>query len=101
MEKLNCWEFTNCGREVGGKNAKRLGVCPAALETRADGIHGGMNAGRCCWAVAGTFCGGKTQGTFAKKFLSCSECPFYKLVTEEEDRYLTSGEILKKLKGKE
>jgi hypothetical protein len=93
MKKLNCWEFMKCGREPGGSNVAELGVCPASIETRASGIHEGVNAGRCCWAFAGTFCGGKVQGTFAQKFETCTDCPFYKTVTEEEDKYLTVDEI--------
>lgn len=100
MAKINCWEFMKCGREVGGKYAKDLGVCPVALEKKADGIHGGVNAGRCCWAIAGTYCDGKTQGTFAEKFLSCTGCRFYILVCQEEDKYLISEEIKKKIKEK-
>jgi hypothetical protein len=25
----NCWEFKNCGREIGGIKVKEMGVCPA------------------------------------------------------------------------
>lgn len=87
-----------CGREPGGKNVKEFGVCPATIEIKASGIHEGHNAGRCCWAVAGTFCEGRPQGTFAQKFETCTKCPFYKRVTEEEDRYLTVAEINKIIK---
>ena len=30
--------------------------------------------GRICWAVAGTFCEGKVQGTFAQKYADCRKC---------------------------
>ena len=30
-----------------------------------------------CWQIAGTFCGGKVQGTFAQKFGNCTECDVY------------------------
>lgn len=82
--KLNCWEFQGCGREPGGLNASTCGVCPAAMESRLDGVHGGSNAGRACWVVAGTLCKGDTDGTFAKKYRVCSLCEFYLLVREEE-----------------
>jgi hypothetical protein len=55
MPKLNCWEFEKCGRQPGGIKVKELGVCPAATEKRAHGINGGINGGRACWAIAGTF----------------------------------------------
>ena len=50
-EKMNCWEIEECGLEPGGKNVSARGICPAAVEQRADGIHQGVNAGRCCWVV--------------------------------------------------
>lgn len=99
-KKKNCWEVMKCGREPDGKNVKELGVCPAAIEIKASGIHGGHNAGRCCWAIAGTFCKDRPEGTFAQKFATCISCHFYKMVTEEEDRYLTIAEIEKIIKGK-
>ncbi len=84
-KKVNCWEFMRCGREPGGVNASELGVCPAAICKEADGIHGGINAGRCCWVVAGTFCKGDIQGSFAKKIHDCLACPFHCNVINEED----------------
>ncbi|OGH95669.1 MAG: hypothetical protein A2X42_12030 [Candidatus Margulisbacteria bacterium GWF2_38_17] len=86
MSKLNCWEFKNCGREPGGCRVENLGVCSAALESRINSIHDGQNGGRACWAVAGTLCGGKVQGTSAAKLLSCLECDFFKKVRQEEKR---------------
>jgi len=83
--KQNCWEFKNCGREPGGKKYEELGVCPAAIDTRLNGIHGGTNSGRTCWVVAGTLCGGQLQGTFAKKYKTCEACEFYKKVKGEEN----------------
>ena len=31
-----------------------------------------------CWQIAGTFCGGATQGKFIEKYHKCSECPVFK-----------------------
>lgn len=82
-DKLNCWEFKNCGRQPGGSRVAELGVCPAATENALDGINGGNNGGRICWAVAGTLCDGRVQGTFAKKMTTCVLCPFYGAVRQE------------------
>lgn len=82
--KKNCWEFKNCGRHPEGCNIDELGVCPAATDTTHKGINGGKSAGRYCWWVAGTFCGGKPQGTWAQKLTTCSACDFFKQVREEE-----------------
>ena len=73
-----------CGREPGGRNIAELGVCPAAVDESFDSINSGRYGGRFCWAVAGTFCGGKPQGTFAQKRKSCMNCSFYLLVQAEE-----------------
>lgn len=84
MAKLNCWEYKKCGREPGGVKINELGVCVAATEERLDGFNGGKNAGRLCWAVAGTLCSVDITGSFAKKLQSCISCDFLKLVTKEE-----------------
>lgn len=84
QQRLNCWEFKQCGRQPGGSKAQELGICPAAVEASFDGINFGKNAGRICWAVAGTCCGGKVQGTFAEKRKSCTTCDFYQVVQEQE-----------------
>jgi len=89
-----------CGREPGGKKVAQLGVCPAAVEIKVDGINGGKNGGRACWAIAGTFCGGKVQGTFAQKYFSCKECSFWGKVSQEETKIVIATEIIKKLKSK-
>ncbi len=84
MPKQNCWEFKKCSREVGGAKVEELGTCPANTTPELDGTHGGKNAGRACWVVSGTMCGGKVQGTFAKKYDNCEKCDFYRIVKQEE-----------------
>lgn len=84
QKKLNCWEYMKCERAPGGKMVKEKGVCPAATDSSYEGINCGQNAGRICWAVAGTCCGGEIQGTFAEKRESCTSCDFYNLVQDEE-----------------
>jgi hypothetical protein len=97
--KKNCWEVMKCGREPGGVNAGVLGVCPSAEDGRLDGVHGGVNGGRACWVIAGTFCGGSIQGTFAQKLQDCSLCKFYRQVRVEEGLgYEMSLSLLKKLR---
>lgn len=96
--KVNCWEHKGCGREPGGARAHDLGICPATVEGRLNGIHGGKNGGRCCWVLAGTLCKGEVQGTFAQKYKNCEICDFYKLVKDEEfPRFMLSALLLKKL----
>ncbi len=95
QERLNCWEFMKCGREPGGAQIAHLGVCPAAADISFDGIHLGKNAGRICWAVAGTFCGGKVQGSFAEKRASCISCDFFQKVQGEEGTANLSTKFLR------
>ena len=83
-QKTTCWEFKQCGREPGGENVKKLGVCPVAVEMRADSIHHGKNGGRCCWVVAGSLRKLENPGKDAREFDTCQQCSFYKKVKEEE-----------------
>ena len=102
--RQNCWEVLKCGREPGGIKSAELGVCPAAADASSNSLNGGKNGGRICWAVAGTFCGGKVQGTFAEKELSCMTCNFFKRVRDEEGTgqfiLLKPGQVYKNPKRK-
>ena len=99
--KKNCWEVKNCGRQPGGPQEKDFGTCPAYSEARLNGIHGGKNAGRACWIVSGTLCGGKVQGTYAEKLTNCVQCDFYGQVRKEEaPRFKTSGDLNSIIRGR-
>lgn len=88
-----------CGRQYGGEKTKELGVCPAACYEKLDGAHGGKNAGRACWVIAGTMCGGEVQGSFAKKYEDCRKCEFYQRVREEESsHFLITVDLIRWLK---
>jgi signal transduction histidine kinase len=63
-----CWEFMKCGRDRDASTK-----CPA-----------NPHFGRICWVVAGTFCEGKVQGTFAQKCEDCRKCEFYQKVQRKE-----------------
>jgi hypothetical protein len=100
MTKLNCWDFKKCGRQPGGAKVAELGVCPTASMDALDGTNGGKNAGRSCWAVTGSFCGGTVQGTYAAKLQNCMKCDFYKLVHDEEGAHCARAtQILARLPG--
>ena len=87
MELGNCWERKACGRQPGGGKVETLGVCPASLPNPFDGTNRGTYGGRFCWAIAGTFCGGKVQGSLAQKLVNCLNCDFLATVQEEEGRF--------------
>ncbi|MFC1715146.1 methyl-accepting chemotaxis protein [Candidatus Poribacteria bacterium] len=86
--KRNCWEVKNCGRQSGGAKTGELGVCVASTDTGHNGVNNGENAGRYCWRVAGTLCGGEVQGGFAAKMKNCAKCDFFSLVKQEEGHSL-------------
>jgi two-component system, NtrC family, sensor kinase len=65
-----CWEYKKCGRD---KDA--TAKCPA---------H--PHFGRVCWVVAGTFCEGKVQGTFAQKYEDCRKCDFFQMAKKQKER---------------
>ena len=83
-KKINCWQFWICGREIGGINVDKLGICPAARNLKYDGVNSGDYSGRFCWAVSGTLCDAKVQGTFANKIGDCLKCPFFLDVEMQE-----------------
>ncbi len=83
--KMNCWEHKKCGRQPGGSKVADLGVCPVTTYGELDGAHGGQNAGRACWVIAGSLCGGKIQGTYAAKLNNCWRCEFMNQVKKDED----------------
>lgn len=94
---INCWEFKRCGREPGGANVHELGICPAAIAKNCDGIHGGICGGRACWAISGTLCNGRLQGTSASKLKNCLKCDFYQQVqvdTNGNGNFLGADEII-------
>ena len=65
MEKLNCWDFKRCGKN-------ETNDCPAYPK-----------AGRVCYLVAGTLCGGTVQGSYAQKIGNCKQCDFYRALVVE------------------
>ncbi len=92
MNKRNCWEVKQCDRQ------NKIS-CPAAIDARLHGVHGGTAAGRACWVVAGTLCGGRVQGSFAAKYHNCEKCDFYNLVKQEEGAgYELSLMLLKRMR---
>lgn len=87
-----------CGREIGGKHALDLGLCPAVIEISLDGVHDGEFGGRACWVLAGTMCNRDIQGTFVQKYKDCTKCDFYKYVEKQEgDDFFPPVVLLKRI----
>ena len=87
-----------CGKESGGNKKDDQGVCPAAKPNSYNGANNGKYAGRFCWAVMSTQCNGKIQGAYAKKFLDCVNCDFFKKVQDEEgNEFILSPKVYKEI----
>ncbi len=91
--KQNCWEVMKCQKQFGGEQSSDC-PCASSTERRLDGVHGGSNAGRSCWAVAGTMNGEEPTGPFARKHHNCNTCKFYLKVRSEEPEFKFSLTLL-------
>jgi hypothetical protein len=65
-----------------------LGECPTVRAFGAHRINDGINGGRACWAIAGTFCQGTVQGSSIDKIRGCANCDFFESVAQEEAKRL-------------
>ena len=81
---MNCWEFKKCGREPGGENTEKLGVCEASVERKFDGINQGNNAGRYCWKVKISEENQNAADETLSAIMNCIECDFFIKVKAEE-----------------
>jgi len=60
--------------------------CPAMVAYEMNEVNHGVNGGRFCWKVAGSFCEGILKAKNADKEVSCMGCDFFsKVLREEED----------------
>ena len=66
---VKCWEVKNCRQEQ----------CPSY---ESDNLR--------CWQIAGTHCGGNTQGVFARKLCQCEKCEVFQSACP--DKITTLGE---------
>ncbi len=89
--KKNCWEVMGCAYGPSSRGTK---TCPVVTETRLHNIHGGINAGRACWVVAGTLCHDEAGKRFASKMETCFECSFYRRIHMEEPEVKSHQELL-------
>ncbi len=79
-KKQNCWEYMKCGREPEGDKVAELGNCRAATDEFFNGMNGGKNGGRICFAVAGTFSNDVVRCSYGEKSASCEDCSFFKIL---------------------
>lgn len=84
--KTNCWDFMNCGREIGGFAEESMGTCSAITYISFSGTNGGFRSGRYCWYVAGSFQKSTRDCACISKIEDCSQCGFFQLVKKEEGK---------------
>jgi len=81
----NCWQLLDC----------KTNDCP---------LYGNTSNGFRCWQIAGTYCGGKPQGSFVEKYSKCSNCKVFKsscpTIVEEIGEHFNNMVFLLKQKGK-
>jgi hypothetical protein len=86
-----------CGREPNGAKISEQGICRATTDTSANGLNGGKNGGRICWAIVGTIFGDDREICARNRF-TCFTCKFFELVEKEEGVFnfeiLKPGQIL-------
>jgi hypothetical protein len=87
VAEKHCWEFKKCGREPGGTNAARLGVCPASAEAQAEAANAGKNGCRACWSIAGKFSREMVHGSPGSKHGDCLQCGFFKMNENNDELY--------------
>lgn len=100
MKKQNCWEFEKCRRQPGGSKIKDLGICPAATFSAADGFGGGINGGRACVYITGSFCSSTVKGTRKEILKKCPQCDFYHVLKNEMREEMTLMSFVKYVKQK-
>ena len=81
-QKLNCWEYKNCGRQKGGLMAPILGECVVSTYMKFDGLNEGVGAGRACWMVPHSPVKTERSGSACSR--RCYSCEFYKRVVFEQ-----------------
>ncbi|MBF0214371.1 MAG: hypothetical protein HQM00_12575 [Magnetococcales bacterium] len=78
----NCWEKNQCGREPGGAKEAKLGTCPVASFSLADGFLGGVNGGRACIFIVGTLAPPELANSCTslanQSKRDCHQCPFFR-----------------------
>ncbi len=87
----------HCGRGPQQTHADGSGICPASTEQALDRVHGGTNAGRACWVVAGTFTRGTVECPHVVKCSTCTACDFYKMVKADEGNYFWHPKVLRRM----
>ncbi|MBF0146036.1 MAG: hypothetical protein HQL84_01565 [Magnetococcales bacterium] len=87
---MNCWDHFSCPRSRFSQKPDGS-HCPVSLIGVYHGVNGGVNAGRACWNIEGTFCSISAcgnppdqRGIIGFKENHCDRCEFKARVRAEE-----------------
>ncbi|MCI5118739.1 MAG: hypothetical protein D3913_12480 [Candidatus Electrothrix sp. LOE1_4_5] len=76
--EINCWELKKCGREPGGKNIEKYGLCFVSVSIN------GRNGGQFCWSLRESACESIMQECQVNELKECRQCTFYISIQESE-----------------
>ncbi len=80
--RLDCWEQLKCGAETCSPGDK--GWCPVPFDESLNGVNGGTNGGRACWAVLGAKCRAGDATAPPGDAEVCVACPVLSTVRTQE-----------------
>ena len=80
--RLNCWETLSCGAETTSLGDSQW--CPVPFDRSMDGVNGGTNGGRACWAVVGARCRAGEPARRAVESEACAHYTVLRTVRREE-----------------
>ncbi|XCN75156.1 MAG: two-CW domain-containing protein [Candidatus Electrothrix aestuarii] len=82
--RMNCWEFKQCGREPGGSNIEKYGSCSVPVSVEHNGINNGKNGGRSCWILREAACEKIMRACRVDEIKECRQCRFHIHVKKSE-----------------
>ena len=85
MTKKNCWEIKKCNFGSQKSKTNTATACLVKSSAEFNNTNGGVNGGRICWAVAGTFSSRPPCGEFVHEQVTCMECEVFKQIEKEEE----------------
>ncbi|MCI5148900.1 MAG: hypothetical protein D3916_05850 [Candidatus Electrothrix sp. MAN1_4] len=80
--KIDCWEFKKCGREPGGKNIEKYGLCSLVVSLEDNKINNKRNGERLCWSLRESACEGIMRECCVNEIKECRQCTFYIFLQE-------------------
>ena len=82
--KINCWEYKQCGRGPKQNNIYQPATCHVAEHKVSNDMNSGVNGGRLCWLILEARFRGEVKQFNRDLTYPCFSCDFrYKVMKEE------------------